>query len=430
MPNAQCPIPNAMIRISKFLLLLLIPLTLAVIIGSQKYIQAQDIQAQGIQAQDIQAQDIQAQIPNQQLSQSQTPNSQAASSRAEIVAKVTQGPGNITVTPDGRIIVSLHQFYETQNRVVEVSKDGKLTPFPNVEWSQGRDNKGVGLDAVLGIQSDPNGVVWMLDNGMRGGLTPQLVGWNTRTNKLEEVISLPSPATTADSFLNDLAVDFTNQVVYITDTENKKPALIVVDLSEGKARRVLTGDVSVKPEDVDLIVEGKPTQRKQPDGTLIKPRVGANPIALDAKNEWLYYGPMNGKRLYRIRTADLRNPKLNDEDLAKRVEDYAAKPNCDGISIDRENNIYITDLAANAIGVIRSDRPSVGNAQTKPSYEQLVSEPWMSWIDALSFGPDGYLYSVINQLHRTPALNGGKNDTKPPFLIIRVKPLADGIVGR
>ena len=315
-----------------------------------------------------------------------------------------------------------------------MSKDGKMTPFPNPEWSQGRNKKGVGLDAVLGIQSDPNGVVWMLDNGMRSGVTPQLVGWNTTTNKLEQVISLPSPTTTADSFLNDLAVDFTNQAIYITDTENKNPALIVVDLSKGEAkaeaRRVLAGDVSVKPEDVDLIVEGKPTQRKQPDGTLIKPRVGANPIALDAKNEWLYYGPMNGKRLYRIRTADLRNPKLSDEDLAKRVEDYAAKPNCDGISIDRENNIYITDLEANAIGVIRSDKSSIGDTQSKPTYQQLVSEPWMSWIDALSFGPDGYLYSVINQLHRTPALNGGKNDTKPPFFIIRVKPLADGIVGR
>lgn len=396
-----------MIRKLKFLLLIIIPLTLTIIIGLQNYIQAQN-QAQ-----------TQDQKPNQP-SQSQTPTSQVTSSRAEIVAKVTQGPGNITVTPEGRIIISLHQFYETQNRVVEVSKDGKLTPFPNVEWSGGRNNKGVGLDAVLGIQSDPNGVVWMLDNGMRSGVTPKLVGWNTRTNKLERFISLAFPATTANSFLNDLAVDFTNKVVYITDTESDKPALIVVDNSTGKVRRVLVGDISVKPEDVDLIVEGKPTQRKQTDATLIKPRVGANPIALDAKNEWLYYGPMNGKRLYRIRTADLRNSKLSEKELAKLVENYAAKPNCDGISIDKENNIYITDIGANAIGVIRSDR----------SYQQLVSEPWMSWIDALSFGPDGYLYSVINQLHRTPALNGGKNDTKPPFLIIRVKPLADGIVGR
>ena len=61
-----------MIRRLNFLLLLLIPLTLAIVIGSQRYIQAQDIQAQ----------DIQAQVLNQQFSQSQTLSSQAASFRA------------------------------------------------------------------------------------------------------------------------------------------------------------------------------------------------------------------------------------------------------------------------------------------------------------------------------------------------------------
>ncbi|KST68747.1 hypothetical protein [Mastigocoleus testarum] len=217
-----------MIRKSKFLLLLLTSLTLTIIISSQKYIQAQE--------------------PSQK-SQLQNQTSEVDSSGTEIVAAVNQIPGNITVTPDGRIIISLHQFYQTPSRVVEVSKDGKLTPFPNLKWSQGRNEKGVGLDAVLGIQSDSNSIVWMLDNGMRGKVTPQLVGWNTRTNKLEQVISLPFPVTTANSFLND-------------------------------------------------------------------------------------------------------------------------------------------------------------------------------------FSKDGYLYSVINQLHRTPPLNAGKNDTKPPFLIIRIKPLADGIVGR
>lgn len=77
----------------------------------------------------------------------------------EVVAQISQGPGNITITPDNRIIVSLHQFYEPRDRVIEVSRDGMLTPFPNVEWARGRNPDGTGLDTVLGIQSDPNGVV-------------------------------------------------------------------------------------------------------------------------------------------------------------------------------------------------------------------------------------------------------------------------------
>lgn len=339
----------------------------------------------------------------------------------EVVAGISQGPGNITITPDNRIIISLHQFYETGDRVVEVSQDGTLTPFPNAEWAQGRNPDGTGLDSVLGIQSDPNGVIWMLDNGMRGEVTPQLVGWNTRTNTLEQVIPLPQPISQPDSFLNDLAVDFTNQAVYIADpTLGGLPALIVVDLGTGEARRVLVEHESVVPEEIDLIIDGTPVQILQPDGSVVRPRVGVNPIALDADNQWLYFGPMHGTRLYRIQTADLRDTQLSAELLAQQVEEYAERPISDGISMDREGNIYISEIGASAIGVIRGDR----------TYQRLVSVPWLAWTDAFSFGSDGYLYSVINQLHRTPALNAGVNATEPPFLIIRLQPLAEGIVGR
>ncbi|MGL5083155.1 MAG: L-dopachrome tautomerase-related protein [Microcoleaceae cyanobacterium] len=339
----------------------------------------------------------------------------------EIVAKLSQGPGNITITPDGRIFISLHQFYATTDRVVELKPDGQLTPFPNIAWTRGRNTDGTGLDTVLGIQSDGNDIVWMLDNGMRGQVTPQLVGWNTRTNRLERMIPLPSPVTAKNSFLNDLAVDPTHQTIYIADTtQGGVPALIVVDLKTDKARRILAGHVSVLPEKLDLIIDGQPVQVVQPDGTLARPQIGVNPIALDAKNEWLYYGPMHGRHLFRVQTSDILNPDLKPDQLAQRVETYAEKPICDGISIDQAGNIYITDIGANAIGVIRPDR----------TYQRLVSAPWLSWPDAFSFSPDGYLYGVVNQLHRTPVLNAGVDATQPPFLIIRLKPLAPGVAGR
>ncbi|ELR96785.1 L-dopachrome tautomerase-related protein [Gloeocapsa sp. PCC 73106] len=330
---------------------------------------------------------------------------------AEIIAEITQGPGNITITPSGRIIISLHQFYQTEDRVVEVAPDGSLIPFPNLEWTRGRNPDGTGLDTVLGIQSDANGVVWMLDNGMRGQVTPQLVAWDTRTNSLTEVIPLPPPVSESNSFLNDLAVS--DEAIYIADTTvGGTPALIVVDLNTRKARRVLIGHQSVVPEDIDLIVDGTPVQILQPDGNLIRPRVGVNPITLDSNQEWLYFGPMHGTRLYRIRTQDLLNTQLSEAQLAQKVEDYAERPISDGIIIDRSNNIYITDVGANAIGVIGSDR----------TYQVLLSAPWISWPDAFSIGPDGYIYSLINQLHRTPPLNAGIDKTVPPFLLIRFKP--------
>ena len=341
--------------------------------------------------------------------------------RLEVVAELTLAPGNITLTPEGRIFVSLHQFYTPETRVVEVTTDGEIIAFPDREWSEGGQLEKIALDSVLGIQSDANGIVWMLDNGIRGNSTPKLVGWDSLNHKLARLIYLPLPITSANSFVNDLAVDLTHNTVYITDPAGgENAALIVVDLNTGWSYRVLQGHQSVIPEKIDLTIEDVPVRVKQPDGTVIQPREGVNPIALDAQNEWLYFGPMHGTSIYRLKTTDLCNANLSATELASRVEKYSDKPISDGISLDRAGNIYISELEANAIGVITTDR----------NYQRLISDERLSWPDAFSFSADGYLYVTANQLHRSAGLNAGEEVSIPPYYIFRLKALAPGIVGR
>ncbi len=338
----------------------------------------------------------------------------------EVVAEVDEGPGNITVTPDGRLIISLHQFFAPEWRVAEILHEKRLLPFPDERWNL-PSTKRIGLDSVLGIQSDQRGVVWMLDNGMRSNLTPKLVGWDTRSSRLEKIIYLPHPITSDTAFVNDLAIDEKHQHIYIADpARGEQAALIVVDLKTGLARRVLEGQISVVAEDVDLVIDGVPVEIRREDGTTFRPRVGVNPIALDAKSEWLYYGPMHGTALYRIATRDLVDVGIDAKDLPARVQRYSDKPICDGISIDIAGNIYISDIGNNAIGVIDPNR----------KYRVLVSDERLSWPDAFSFGPDGRLYTVANQLHKTAALNAGDMQATPPYLVLRIIPLANGITGR
>ncbi len=345
----------------------------------------------------------------------------AAAPVLEEVALLEQGPGNIAVTPDGRILVSLHQFFSPRYPVAELTDQGALMPFPNQAWSGGDVRSGVALDSVLGIQSDGTGIVWMLDNGMRSGVTPKLVGWDSRHDKLARVIYLNQPVTPENAFVNDLAVDERHDVVYIADPAGgANAALIVVDLTTGLARRVLEGHSSVVPEDVDLVIDGTPVRVKRPDGSVVRPRIGVNPIALDARAEWLYFGPMHGTSLYRLATRDLLDPKLGPQALASRVERHGDKPICDGISMDTAGNIYVTDVGSNALGVIEGDG----------RYRVLVADTRLSWPDAFSFGPDGYLYTVANQLHRTSVLNAGTEAVDPPYRVFRLRPLAPGVPGR
>jgi sugar lactone lactonase YvrE len=170
-----------------------------------------------------------------------------------------------------------------------------------------------------------------------------------------------------------------------------------------------------------MVIDGEPTVIKRPDGTTIRPRVGVNPIALDVMNQWLYFGPMSGDTLYRVRTRDLRDGALEPDELAGRVVRFGTRPISDGSSMDAAGNFYITDVTSNAIGVV----------DASGTYRIIrQNDTLLSWPDAFSYGPDGYLYVVANQLHRGPVLNAGVNDAEPPFYVLRFRPLADGIVGR
>lgn len=340
----------------------------------------------------------------------------------EIFAEVDIPLGNLTVAPDGRVIVSLHQHFDPEPRVAEVIDGRTLRPFPNAEWNDPSRPDGERLDTVLGLQVDTHGVLWMLDNGMRSGITPKLVGWNLAEDRLHQIIEIPQPVSRPESFLNDLAVDRDTNHIYIADpTRGPKPALIVVDLEKGTSRRVLEAHESVSPEDIDLIVNQVPAEIRTPDGSVRRPRVGVNPIALDAANEWLYFGPMHGLSIYRVRTADLIDTALTEEALASRVKRFGNKPISDGSSVNNAGEIYISDIGNNAIGLVNP----------RGSYRQLFQDDaLLRFPDAFSFGPDNWVYVVINQLHRGPVLNAGRDETEPPFLIIRFRDHAGGVIGR
>ena len=339
----------------------------------------------------------------------------------EIVAELDISPGNITVTPDGRMIVSLHQHFEPEPRVAEIIDGHKLRPFPNAEWNDPDKADYERLDTVLGVQTDTTGVLWMLDNGMRSSVTPKLVGWHLEEDRLYQLIKIPEPISHERSFLNDLAVDRDKNYIYIADPMGDGSALVVVNLEDGSSRRVLEGHYSVIPEDIDLVIDQIPAGVRLPDGSINRPRVGVNPIALDAENEWLYYGPMHGTAIYRIHTSHLINTDLSDDELAKHVERFGNKPISDGSSVNNAGEIYITDLGNNAIGIVN----------TNGSYRQLFQDDdLIRWPDAFSFGPDNWVYVAVNQLHRGPILNKGEDETVPPFYVIRFRDEAGGVIGR
>jgi sugar lactone lactonase YvrE len=266
-----------------------------------------------------------------------------------------------------------------------------------------------------------------MDTGIRGGSIPKLVGWDTVQNRLHKIIYLTPPAVDLpiilpDSvFVNDLAVDRTHEAIYISHSAGPdKSGIIIVDLATARARHVLRPHPSVMPENIHLTINGRVLDFTLADSGKLRLLIGVNPIALDSTDEWLYYGPMNGRSLYRIRTQDLLNTQLTEEQIGQRVERFSDKPLCDGMSIDNAGNIYVSDLQSNSVSAITPDR----------QFKELITDPRISWVESFSYAPDGYLYFVSSRIHLSAPLNEGRNQASPPFHVFRMKPLAPGVVGR
>lgn len=344
----------------------------------------------------------------------------AAPTQAEMETVASFGPetppGNLAIGPDGRMFMSLHGFYGQPGRVVEVHAGDRTTPYPGADWAEPPATTGApGLHGVLGLTVDRQGILWLLD-AAGPGYAGRLIGWDTQAETLHRVIYLAPPVIGADAFLNDLAVDRTHEAVYITDTASPETsALIVVDLSTGQARRVLVGSPFTRPEDRDMVIDGQPVRL---GGGLA--RIGANPITVDPANRWVYFAPMTGHSLYRVRTVDLLDTSLSPAGLEARVERYGDKPISDGITVDGGGHVYITAITEDAIGVVHPDG----------SYEALYRRDDLSWPDGFAYGPDDFIYVAVNELHRSPVLNQGEDASRGEFQILRFPALVPGAPGR
>jgi sugar lactone lactonase YvrE len=148
-------------------------------------------------------------------------------------------------------------------------------------------------------------------------------------------------------------------------------------------------------------------------------RPGVDSIALDRRGEWLYFAPVMNEHLYRVRSADLRDPALDAPQLTQRVQRYALKTPSDGITTDLDDNVYLTDADESAIVRLAPDR----------QLTTLLKEPRIRWPDGMSFGPDGWLYFTCSALHQVLGRSAEQVRAAAPYQIFRFRPGPAGIPG-
>jgi sugar lactone lactonase YvrE len=333
------------------------------------------------------------------------------SSALEQVLEYREPVGNVAVNRDGRIFFIVHpESRPTGNKLLEYV-EGAAVPYPS-----GAEQAQL-FDTVLGVAIDRYNRLWTIDHGNHGLRTARIVAIDLDTNTVIREQSLSPDVAPAGSFLQDLQVSADGNTIVIADASfwRKSPAIIVYDVETGEARRVLESHPSVSAENY-MIRNGD--REMEFIGGIVALRGGIDGIALGP--EWLYFGALSGSGLYRVRLRDLRDRSLPPGQLANRVERYSDKPLSDGFSLDVDGNVYITDIEHSSIFVVSPER----------ELKTLIQSKDVRWADALSFGPEGYLYLADSALSELILQSREHIDTNGPYRIFRFKPGIDGIPGQ
>ena len=311
----------------------------------------------------------------------------------------------VTVSRDGRIFVNFPRWTEDTAVSVGELKDGKVVAFPDDEWNAWRNAKKDEIDpkthwvCVQSVVADHQGNVWVLDPAAPAMAAtvadgPKLVEIDLKTNKPARVIAFDDDVAPQGSYLNDVRFSPDGKTAYITDS-GAVGALVVVDLTNGKARRVLDGDVSTMPDkNVTVSYDGKPLRR--PDGRGVE--FAADGIALSSDGTTLYWQAIKGKTLYSIATNDIlpglvsavMPTDLADKSIAGKVKTVGDNGPADGLLIARDGKMYVSSPQDNSLKV----RDLAGNGDLKT----LIQDAKLRWPDTFAEGPDGTIYFTTSHI--------------------------------
>lgn len=313
----------------------------------------------------------------------------------DLVATSTQRWTGVAISEEGRLFVSYPNW--TTDHTISVAElsgaDKAPRSFPDEEWNNWSEEKNPSTH-FINVQSvfvDQDNVLWILDSGnpkrdgrlqgvIAGGA--KLIKADLHTNTIIEVILL-SDAVEADSYLNDVRINEQRHVAYITDSN--APALLIVNLLSGEARRVFENHPSTTSQNKLLTVEGEPVTNLN-DQYL---SVHVNGIVISKDYTRLYWRSLTGEQLHSIDLESLHDLSLTDETLASRIKTEGPLPPSDGMIIGYYNELYLTAIEENAI-----------RAYAWGNYTRLVKQrDDFKWPDSFALGQDGYLYFTTSQTH-------------------------------
>ena len=341
-----------------------------------------------------------------------------AQNKVQTLVNLEFPPGNVSVANDGRIFFAYHPFAQARRFNVSTVFElvgGVPKPFPDEDFQKR-------YQGVFGMTVDKQNRLWVIEPAGLDHEKSRLIAFDLLTNSL--VFEYWFPAKEA-RFAQDLRVTGDGQTVILADTGLFKftaPALIVFDIKSRSYRKLLSHDPSTQPQDWLIHTSNGP--HKLGYG-LVSFSVGLDGIELSRDGHWLYYGAMSHEQMYKVPTAALLDATLSAQALSGQIVAVGRKPLSDGITIDSQGSVLITDV----------EHGGIARLNAKGELTTLTKSPEVAWADGIVVAPDGKVLftdsaipAYIDQLARPPSRQ--RLQAAAPYRIYRFDPGTSGGSGQ
>jgi hypothetical protein len=320
-------------------------------------------------------------------------------------------PNGVAVSPRGRVFASFPRWASLDApAVMEALPDGSFRPYPGDRWNAWRpgDSTRDRIVSSHAVYADRWNRLWVVDDASPRVAPPvigaaKLVVFDLAGDRAIRVYALGADILPAGTMIGHVRVDA--NFAYVTEAHHG--SLLVVDLASGRARKLLEGDASTRADPTIVpVIEGREFRRQTGE----VPQLHVDLLELSADGEWLYFMPLFGPVLRRIRTRALQDESLSPAEVSAKVEDVARVPPCAGIAADAADNLYFCSFTENAILRMGGDR----------KLRTVIADARISFPNEPSIGPDGWLYFPASQAHRLPAFNAGVSRVRLPYEVFKL----------
>ena len=322
-----------------------------------------------------------------------TPPVRPASALQPLVA-LDFPPGNVAIAGDGRTFFAYHPFAKAERFAPATMfelVDGVPRPYPDAAF-QAR------YQGVFGMTVDRQQRLWLIEPASLDHARTRLLAFDLRSN----TVALEHWFAEGEArFTQDLRVSPDGATIYLADTglfRFTPASLLVFDVASKTHHTVMSTVAQAQAQ--DWVIHTQFGAHKLAWG-LVTFEVGLDGIELSPDGAWLYFGAMSNDRLYKVPTAALRDRSTDDE-IARQIVGLGPKPLSDGITLDRDGGVILTDIEHG--GLARRD--------AQGALVTLARSPAIVWADGVVAAPDGALVftdsaipAYIDPLGRPPTLD-------------------------